>query len=86
MVGHDLHWVAFPTLDDIQVATLAKFGTCRPLLDGEALFQAGARDHRPDYSDHSHEMVCRERDSPPHGRHLVSTVPRNMEGARYGRT
>lgn len=49
MVGHDLHWVAFPTLDDIQVATLAKFGTRRPLLDGEALFQAGARDHRPDY-------------------------------------
>ncbi len=35
MVEHDLHWVAFPTLDDIQVATLAKFGTRRPFLDGE---------------------------------------------------
>ena len=38
-------------------ATLAKFGTRRPLLDGEPLFQAGDRDHRPDYSDHSYEMV-----------------------------
>ncbi len=46
MVEHDLHRVAFPTLDDIQVATLARFGTRRPLRDGESLFQAGTRDYK----------------------------------------
>jgi thioredoxin reductase (NADPH) len=43
---HDLRRVAFPTLDDVQVATLAKFGTRRALRDGELLFQAGARDYK----------------------------------------
>ncbi len=46
MAEHDLHRVAFPTLDDVQVATLAKFGTRRALRDGELLFQAGARDYK----------------------------------------
>ena len=46
MAEHDLHRVAFPTLDDIQVATLAKFGTRRVLRDGELLFRAGARDYK----------------------------------------
>jgi len=43
MAQHDLHAVAFPTLTDAQVATLAKFGTRRPLRDGEHLFKAGDR-------------------------------------------
>jgi thioredoxin reductase (NADPH) len=43
MADQDLHRVAFPTLDDVQVATLAKFGTRRALRDGELLFKAGAR-------------------------------------------
>jgi thioredoxin reductase (NADPH) len=43
MADQDLHRVAFPTLDDVQVATLAKFGTRRALCDGELLFKAGAR-------------------------------------------
>ena len=34
MADQDLHRVAFPTLDDVQVATLAKFGTRRALCDG----------------------------------------------------
>jgi thioredoxin reductase (NADPH) len=42
----DLPRVAFPKLDHAQVATLAKFGTRRPLHDGEPLFQAGARDYK----------------------------------------
>ena len=46
MAEHDLHKVAFPKLDDVQVATLAKFGTRRALRDGELLFQAGARDYK----------------------------------------
>ena len=45
MADQDLHRVAFPTLDDVQVATLAKFGTRRALRDGELLFKAGARDY-----------------------------------------
>ncbi len=44
MADQDLHTVAFPTLDDVQVATLAKFGTRRALRDGEHLFKAGDRD------------------------------------------
>ena len=43
MADQDLHRVAFPTLDDVQVATLAKFGTRRALRDGELLFKAGTR-------------------------------------------
>ncbi|MGH7184553.1 MAG: FAD-dependent oxidoreductase [Nitrospiraceae bacterium] len=46
MAEHDLHKVAFPTLDDVQVSTLAKFGTRRALHDGELLFQAGVRDYK----------------------------------------
>ena len=46
MAEHDLHRVAFPKLDDVQVAPLAKFGTRRVLRDGELLFQAGARDYK----------------------------------------
>ena len=43
MADQDLQRVAFPTLDDVQVATLAKFGTRRALSDGEHLFKAGDR-------------------------------------------
>ena len=42
----DLHSIAFPTLDDGQVATLANFGTRRTLRDGEFLFKAGTRDYK----------------------------------------
>lgn len=34
MADQDLHRVAFPTLDDVQVATLAQFGMRRALCDG----------------------------------------------------
>ena len=34
MADQDLHRVAFPTLEDVQVATLAKFGTWGALCDG----------------------------------------------------
>src|SRR5947207_3178395 len=37
--------IAFPTLDDIQVATLARYGTPRSLRDGEYLFKAGDRQY-----------------------------------------
>jgi thioredoxin reductase (NADPH) len=37
---------AFPTLDDAQVATLARFGTRRSLHDGEHLFKAGDRTYK----------------------------------------
>ena len=46
MADLDLRKVAFPTLDDIQVATLAKFGTHRVLRDGEHLFKAGDRTYK----------------------------------------
>ena len=46
MANLDLHKVAFPTLDDIHVATLAKFGTRRVLRDGEHLFKAGDREYK----------------------------------------
>ncbi|HET6845326.1 MAG TPA: FAD-dependent oxidoreductase [Anaerolineales bacterium] len=46
MTEHDLRRVAFPILDDVQVATLAKFGTRRTLSDGQLLFKAGARDYK----------------------------------------
>jgi thioredoxin reductase (NADPH) len=46
MADLDLHKVAFPTLDDPQVATLAKFGTRRLLRDGEHLFKAGDREYK----------------------------------------
>jgi thioredoxin reductase (NADPH) len=46
MADLDLHKVAFPTLDDIHVATLAKFGTRRVLRDGEHLFKAGDREYK----------------------------------------
>jgi thioredoxin reductase (NADPH) len=44
----DLHVnaIAFPTLDDAQVATLAAFGTHRSLHDGEFLFKAGDPDFK----------------------------------------
>jgi len=46
MADVDLHKVAFPTLDDVQVATLARFGTRRVLRDGEHLFKAGDREYK----------------------------------------
>ena len=46
MADVDLHKVAFPTLDDAQVATLARFGTRRLLRDGEHLFKAGDRKYK----------------------------------------
>jgi thioredoxin reductase (NADPH) len=46
MAELELHKVAFPTLDDVQVATLAKFGTHRALRDGEYLFKAGDREYK----------------------------------------
>ncbi len=46
MATQDLQTVAFPTLDDVQVATLAKFGTRRALRDGEHLFKAGDREYK----------------------------------------
>ena len=46
MADVDLHKVAFPTLDDVQVATLARFGTRRLLRDGEHLFKAGDREYK----------------------------------------
>ncbi len=46
MADLDLRKVAFPTLDDVHVATLAKFGTRRSLHDGELLFKAGDREYK----------------------------------------
>ena len=46
MADLDLHKIAFPTLDDLQVVTLAKFGTRRVLRDGEYLFKAGDREYK----------------------------------------
>jgi len=46
MAEQGLHAVAFPTLDDVQVVTLAKFGTRRSLRDGEYLFKAGDRTYK----------------------------------------
>lgn len=46
MADLDMRKVAFPTLDDIHVATLAKFGTRRVLRDGELLFKAGDREYK----------------------------------------
>ena len=46
MADLDLHKIAFPTLDDVHVATLAKFGTRRVLRDGEYLFKAGDREYK----------------------------------------
>ena len=46
MAEVDLHKVAFPRLDDVQVATLTKFGTRRVLRDGEQLFKAGDHKHK----------------------------------------
>jgi len=46
MADLDMRKVAFPTLDDIHVATLAKFGTRRVLRDGEHLFKAGDREYK----------------------------------------
>ena len=45
MAKSDQHSVAFPILDDTQVATLATFGTRRSLRDGEFLFRAGDREY-----------------------------------------
>jgi hypothetical protein len=42
MADQDLHRVAFPTLDDVQVATLAKFGMRRALCDGGGGGDGGA--------------------------------------------
>ena len=46
MAELDLHKVAFPTLDDAHVATLAKFGQRRVLGDGDYLFKAGDREYK----------------------------------------
>src|SRR5215470_10099328 len=46
MAKSDQHSVAFPILDDTQVATLATFGTRRSLRDGEFLFRAGDREYK----------------------------------------
>jgi thioredoxin reductase (NADPH) len=46
MADLDSQKVAFPTLDDGQVATLAQFGTPRLLDDGEPLFEAGDREYK----------------------------------------
>ena len=46
MAEHDLHKVAFPKLDDVQVTTLAQFSTQRILRDGEHLFNAGDREYK----------------------------------------
>jgi thioredoxin reductase (NADPH) len=46
MAEQRLNTVAFPTLDDAQVATLARFGTRRSLHDGEPLFKAGDRTYK----------------------------------------
>jgi thioredoxin reductase (NADPH) len=46
MADLDSQRVAFPTLDDVLVATLAKFGTHRALRDGEHLFKAGDREYK----------------------------------------
>ena len=46
MAELDVHKVAFPTLDDIQVAALAKSGARRVLHDGETLFKAGDREYK----------------------------------------
>ena len=46
MADLDLHKVAFPTLDDVHVATLAKFGQRRVLRDGDYLFKAGDREYK----------------------------------------
>src|SRR5262247_1292875 len=46
MTDLDSQRVAFPTLDDAQVATLARFGTRRVLRDGEHLFKAGDREYK----------------------------------------
>jgi thioredoxin reductase (NADPH) len=46
MADQSQHTLAFPTLDDAQVATLARFGTHRSLHDGEHLFKAGDREYK----------------------------------------
>jgi len=46
MADLDVHKIAFPTLDDSQVAALAKVGTRRVLGDGEPLFNAGDRESK----------------------------------------
>ncbi len=46
MADLDVHKVAFPTLDDSQVAALAKFGARRVLRDGEPLFKAGDPEYK----------------------------------------
>ena len=46
MADLDMHEVAFPTLDDIHVATLGKFGTRRVLRDGEHMCKAGDREYK----------------------------------------
>jgi thioredoxin reductase (NADPH) len=43
MAAPDLHAIAFPILNDGQMAALAPFGTRRTLHDGESLFKAGDR-------------------------------------------
>ena len=46
MAIQDLSAIAFPTLDDLQVTSLATFGTRRSLRDGEYLFKAGDREYK----------------------------------------
>jgi thioredoxin reductase (NADPH) len=46
MADQSQNAVAFPTLGDNHVATLARFGTRRFLQDGEYLFKAGDRTYK----------------------------------------
>ena len=48
MAEHDLHSVAFPTLDEAQMASLGRcpLTTLKRYRDGEKLFEAGDRDFK----------------------------------------
>ena len=48
MVAHDLHTVAFPKLDEAQMAALGRcpLTTLKRYRDGDKLFEAGARDFK----------------------------------------
>ncbi len=48
MVAHDLHTVAFPKLEEAQMAALGRcpLTTLKRYRDGDKLFEAGARDFK----------------------------------------
>jgi len=48
MAAHDLYSIAFPVLDDAQIAALGRCAeaTLRRWRDGETLFHIGARDFK----------------------------------------